>query len=147
MAPNIKRSSSSRDSRLSHVKSRLSIAEDKEENEGLSRDARVSRWTRLFNGRYSAIGGSDREIAFPADEACGTNNTLLPISSVPTTIDEGKCVRPRRNTRKISHRYNDKPLPSNVQQTHIWVFELIFTKTYARRLWCIWQLPFLLRHA
>lgn len=35
---------------------------------------------RLFNGRYSAVGGSDRKIAFPADEARGTNNTL-PIFS------------------------------------------------------------------
>lgn len=31
--------------------------------------ARIREHGWLFNGRYSAIGGSDREIAFPADEA------------------------------------------------------------------------------
>lgn len=54
----------------------------------------------LFNGRYSAAGGSDREIAFPADESRDMNNTL-PISYDLTTIDEGKRVCPRSDTRKI----------------------------------------------
>lgn len=76
----------------------------------------------LFNGRYSVIGGSDREIAFPADEARGMNNMLLPISSVPTTIDKGKRVRPCWNTRKIGHRDDDEDgelLPSDAQEGHI----------------------------
>jgi len=48
--------------------------------------ARESDW--LFNG-YSAAGGSDREIAFPVDEARGMNN-ILSISFVLTMINEGK---------------------------------------------------------
>lgn len=61
---------------------------------------------RIFNGRYSAVGGSDREIAFPADEAHGTNNTLPIFSARRSCEGEAACVsrlgaaprRPRAKT-------------------------------------------------
>lgn len=48
----------------------------------------VGESDRLFD-EYSAVGGSDREIAFPVDEARGMNN-ILSISFVLTMINEGK---------------------------------------------------------
>lgn len=58
----------------------------------------------LFNGRYSAIGGSDREIAFPADEARSYEQYA---AANLLRFDEGKRVRRRRDTRKIGYDNED----------------------------------------